>query len=139
MDIFLNKHGGGKVIDITFIPDYPVMLELEIRKEEINDIRKLVNISDKDSFLKKFFMPKIYQSQVEIEKELEIIEHQFQEEIQHPVYSSGHAFVCFDSLLSSYICLNNYEYNVFNLEKVHSKNLKLNLILLEKIQLRLRF
>jgi len=127
LDIFLNRNGGGKVIDITFIPDYPEMLELEIRKEEINDIRKLVNISDKDSFFKKLFLPKIYLSEVEIQNQLELIEHKLQEEIQHPVYSSGHAFVCFDSLLSAYICLNNYEFNFFYSRESTFQKLKLKL------------
>ena len=107
--IFLNKHGGGKVVDITFIPDYPRMLELEINKGEIMDLRKLVSIHEDDSFFKKLFLPETYRSEDAIKKELDIIENKFQDEIQHPVYSSGHAFVCFDSLLSAYICLNQYE------------------------------
>jgi hypothetical protein len=127
LDLFLNRNGGGKIIDITFIPDYPEMLELEIRKEEINDIRKLVNISDKDSYFKKLFLPKIYLSEVEIQKELDLIEHKFQEEIQHPVYSSGHAFVCFDSLLSAYICLNNYEFIFIYFRESTFQKLKIKL------------
>ena len=105
----MSKHGGGKVIDITFIPDYSKMLELEIVKGEITDLRKLINLSDQDSLIKRIFLPKIYRSDVVIQKELDIIEQKFQEEIQKPVYSSGHAFVCFDSLLSSHVCLNNYQ------------------------------
>ena len=110
LDMFLNKSGGGKVVDITFIPDYQRLLELEINKGEINELKKLISTED-DSLLKKLFLPKIYRSEIAIKNALESIENQFQIEIQHPVYSSGHAFICFDSLLSAFLCLNTYQYH----------------------------
>ena len=109
LDMFLHKAGGGKVVDITFIPDYKRLLELEIKKAEINDLKKLISTED-ESLLKKVFLPKIYRSETAIKNKLEEIENQFQIEIQHPVYSSGHAFICFDSLLSAFLCLNSYQY-----------------------------
>lgn len=40
---------------------------------------------------------------------MEKLENEIQETTKTPVYSSGHAFVCFDSLLSAYKCLNAFE------------------------------
>lgn len=44
-----------------------------------------------------------------MQAELDRIEAEIEEATQMPVYSSGHAFVCFDSLLSAYKCLNAFK------------------------------
>ena len=49
--------------------------------------------------------PEIYRKDQRILKQIDEIENKIQKETEIPVYSSGHAFVCFDSLLSANKCL----------------------------------
>ena len=109
LDIYLKNNGGGKVIDIKFINDYSNILELEIEKSEILDFKKIINPQKDSSCVKKCIYPPIYSSEESMERELERLETNINKEILRPVYSSGHAFICFDSLLSSYTVLTGFQ------------------------------
>ena len=39
LDLYLSEQNAGKVVDIKFIPDYKILLELERQRNEIIDIR----------------------------------------------------------------------------------------------------
>jgi hypothetical protein len=109
IDLFLAREdsSGGKVIDINFIPDYLKLLKLERKRNEIIDVRKLITAKE-NSCKRRFFYPKIYKTEASIDKELERLENKLQHTTESPVYSSGHAFVCFDSLFSAYKCLSAF-------------------------------
>ena len=109
LDLYLQNNGGGKVIDINFIPDYSNILELEIEKSEILDFKKIINHKQESMCVKKCIYPPIYESEKSMELELERLETDIHKEILRPVYSSGHAFICFDSLLSSYTILTGFQ------------------------------
>lgn len=75
---------------------------------EINDIKNLISKKETDC-LRKWFFPAKFRTEAAIKKELEKLENEMQDATKKPVFSSGHAFVCFDSLLSAYKCLNAFE------------------------------
>jgi hypothetical protein len=108
LDLFLCEEDGGKVIDVKFIPDYKTLLELERERNEIVDIRDLISIKE-DTLSRRLFFPRIFRTEKSIQEKLEHVENKIQEATENPVYSSGHAFVCFDSLLSAYKCLNAFQ------------------------------
>ena len=109
MDLYLQNNGGGKVIDINFIPDYSNILEYEIEKSEIVNFQQIINYKNQSTFVKKCVNPPIYESEEKMSIELERLEANIHKEILKPVFSSGHAFICFDSLLSSYTILTNFQ------------------------------
>jgi hypothetical protein len=108
LDIYLSEKNSGKVVDIKFIPEYKTLLELERKRNEIMDIRDYISKKE-SSFVRRFLFPKIFRTNTSIKDELEIIENGIEEATQLPVYSSGHAFVCFDSLLSTHYCLQGFQ------------------------------
>jgi hypothetical protein len=108
LDLFLFHEDGGKVIDVKFIPDYKVLLELEREKNQINDLRDLISVRE-SSLTRRWFFPRVFRTDYSIQNELENVENKIQQATELPVYSSGHAFVCFDSLPSCYKCLNTFE------------------------------
>jgi hypothetical protein len=105
----LQNNGGGKVIDINFIPDYSNILDHEIEKSEIMNFQKIINHKIESKFIKKCIYPPIYESEDMMGLELERLESKIHREIMKPVFSSGHAFICFDSLMSSYTILTNFQ------------------------------
>lgn len=104
---FLEKSNGGSVVDIMFIPDYKKLLKLERKKDDILDLKNLISKSE-SSLVRRFFFPAVYRSEASIYHELDRIGNKLQKETENPVFSSGHAFVCLDSLMSAYICLNEF-------------------------------
>ncbi len=112
LDLFLFQEEGGKVIDVKFIPDYKVLLELEREKNQIVDLRDLISLKE-SSLARRWFFPRVFRTENAIQNELEKVENKIQKATELPVYSSGHAFVCFDSLSSAYKCLNAFEENLF--------------------------
>ncbi len=94
--------------DVRFIPDYKTLLKIETKMNEINDIKNLISKKETDC-LRRWFFPAKFRTEAAIKKELEKLENEMQDATKKPVYSSGHAFVCFDSLLSAYKCLNAFE------------------------------
>lgn len=96
--------GGGEVIDIQFIPNYQNLLKLERERNQLLDLKNLINKKE-NSFVRKYMFPEIYRKDKRILEQIEEIENKIQKETEIPVYSSGHAFVCFDSLLSANKCL----------------------------------
>lgn len=105
---FLSMTNSGKVIDIRFIPNYPKLLQLHKRENEIKDLSMI--ISKKKPCLRCFFSS-IYFSKEASEKEQQEVEREIQEALKDPkMYeSSGHAFICFDSLTAAYQILKNYK------------------------------
>ena len=117
--MFLNMNNGGEVIDIQFIPNYKNLLDLERERNNIIDLKNLINKKE-ESFVRKFMFPKIFRKDSTIHKKIDEIDNEIQKETEQPVFSSGHAFVCFDSLLSADKCLYMYQGGF-------CKKLKLNL------------
>lgn len=108
LDIYLARENFGRVVDVNFIPDYKVLLKLERKRNEITDLKNLISTKE-NTCVRRLFYPKVFQSEVSIQNKLERIENKIQEETEKPVFSSGHAFVCFDSLLAAYKCLSAFE------------------------------
>jgi hypothetical protein len=118
LDIFLFDQECGRVADVRFIPDYKALLKLEVKVNEINDIKNLISKKETDC-VRRWFFPAKYRTDAEIKKQLEKLENEIQEATKKPVYSSGHAFVCFDSLLSAYKCLNAFEDMTYKKIAIH--------------------
>lgn len=110
LDNFLSSNNGGEVIDIQFIPNYQRILVLEREKNQLFDLKNLIN-KNENSFVRKYFYPEIFRTDERTTKKIEEIDNLIQKETENPVESSGHAFVSFDSLLSANKCLYIYEEN----------------------------
>ncbi len=104
LDLFLQKCGGGKVIDINFVPNYDNMLTLERNRAEINYFKNVIR-RDERSFVRRYLYPRVLQTNGHIEEAIKSIDSSLEKEVEMPVFSGGHAFVCFDSILSTYLCL----------------------------------
>lgn len=113
------------VVEVSFIPDYKNLSELEIKKENINDLRKLLP-SNKSSLYKYCCLSKTFQSEKNMNNALNKIEEDIDEEVQKMVLSSGHAFVTFNSLESAYICLQEFREDAFRKLKIKIKEMKEN-------------
>lgn len=83
-------------------------MKLERIRDEILDLRNLISKKE-NSCLRKWFFPSVFRTEDTINKELDRIENKIQEITEFPVFSSGHAFVCFDSLEAGYKCLNTFQ------------------------------
>jgi hypothetical protein len=123
LDLFLNKEdGGGKVVDINFIPNYKGLLKLESKRTEITDLRNLI-MNKETSCVRRWFFPRVYRTEESIKKELDRIDKKMQTFTEMPVVSSGHAFICFDSLLSCYRCLNEFQETTWTSFQLKLKNI----------------
>ena len=96
------------------------MLIKEKQKNEINDLKKLIKL-DKNCLTRCF--NNIYWSSESMEKELKRIEEKIDKLTLEPVYSSGHAFICFDSLKAAYTIINEFKDTTFMSLKVKLKSL----------------
>jgi hypothetical protein len=97
----------SSVVEVSFIPDYQILTELEIKKEEINDIKKLIPNS-RSKLYRYCCLDKTFYSEESIKNELEDIDAKLDQECQKPVLSSGHAFITFSSLKAAYTCLEHF-------------------------------
>jgi hypothetical protein len=95
------------------LPDYKDLLNFEKEKNEITAIRKLIS-QEEDSFIRRWLYPKVYRTDKSIDHKLKEIESKILDETEKPVYSSGHAFVCFDSLEAAYKCLSRFQEKTFS-------------------------
>ena len=119
LNVFLSKSGSGKVLDINFIPNYNKLLKYEKEKNEINDLRLL--ITHERPFMRCLFSS-IYWSDTSMENELKRIQEKIDEITEEPVFSSGHAFVCFDSLTAAYKVMKEFKSSPFMRFKLRMKN-----------------
>ena len=136
LDLFLFEEDGGKVVDIKFIPDYKLLLELERERNEIIDIKNLIS-NKEGSFSRRWFFPKIYRTESSIQSALEEVDLKIQKAIELPVYSSGHAFVCLDSLHSAYKCLMAYKEGTWRKLNIQIKTLWQDIVKRPKMRERL--
>ena len=120
LNVFLSKTSSGKVLDITFIPNYNKLLKCEKERNEINDLRLL--ITHERPFMRCLFSS-IYWSDNSMKNELKKIQEQIDEITEEPVFSSGHAFVCFDSLTAAYKVMKEFKNSPFMGFKLKMKNL----------------
>lgn len=61
-----------------------------------------------EPFLRKVFIPRQQRTQEYYESRINQINEEIEEEIMKPFLSSGHAFVCFDSIESAEICMKKF-------------------------------
>ena len=120
LNVFLSKSSSGKVLDINFIPNYNKLLKYEKERNEINDLRLL--ITHERPFMRCLFSS-IYWSDNSMNNELSRIQEKIDEITEEPVYSSGHAFVCFDSLTAAYKVMKEFKSSPFMRFKLRMKNL----------------
>ena len=120
LNIFLSKSTNGKVVDINFIPNYNKLLKYEKERNEINDLRLL--ITHEKPFMRCLFSS-VYWSDNSMRTELLNIQEKINEIIEEPVYSSGHAFVCFDSLSAVYKVMKEFKNSPFMRFKLRMRNL----------------
>jgi len=120
LNYFLSRTNSGKVIDINFIPNYNKLIKYEIQKNEINDLK--IVITKEKPFMRCLFSS-IYWSDDAMNAELEKIERKIQEITEEPVYSSGHAFICFDSLKAAYNIITEFKESSFKQCKVKLKSM----------------
>ena len=120
LNVFLSKSSSGKVLDINFIPNYNKLLKYEKERNEINDLRLL--ITHERPFMRCLFSS-VYWSDNSMKNELNKIQEKIDEIIEEPVFSSGHAFVCFDSLTAAYKVMNEFKSSPLMRIKLRMKNL----------------
>jgi len=119
LNVFLSKSSSGKVLDINFIPNYNKLLKYEKERNEINDLRLL--ITHEKPFMRCLFSS-VYWSDNSMKNELKRIQEQIDEITEEPVYSSGHAFVCFDSLTAAYKVMKEFKSSPIMRIKLRMKN-----------------
>ena len=119
LNVFLSKTGSGKVLDINFIPNYNKLLKYEKEKNEITDLRLL--ITHEKPFMRCLFSS-VYWSENSMQNELIRIQEKIDEITEEPVFSSGHAFVCFDSLTAAYKVMKEFKNSPFMRFKLRMKN-----------------
>lgn len=113
---------GGKVLGIINIPDFSKILDLENKKYDIEDLLKIPPA--KEPLAKKCLIAKKYRSKQYYTKQINKIEDEIDKEICKPVLSSGHAFVCFDTIESATHCIHKFKLNVCEGSKLAVRNLK---------------
>ena len=119
LNVFLSKTSSGKVLDISFIPNYNKLLKYEKERNEINDLRLL--ITHEKPFMRCLFSS-VYWSDSSMKNELKRIQEKIDEITEEPVFSSGHAFVCFDSLTAAYKVMKEFKNSPFMRIKLRMKN-----------------
>lgn len=122
LNMFLEKKNAGRVIDVNFIPNYRTLLNAEKQKTELEHYKNLVNENNINCF-SKLLLPKYYLSNEELDKNINKIENEIDDIILQPVFSSGHAFICFDSLLSAYIINSYFKENSWKKLKLQITNI----------------
>jgi hypothetical protein len=119
LNVFLSKSGSGKVLDITFIPNYNKLLKYEKERNEINDLRLLIT---HEKPCMRCLFSSVYWSDNSMKNELQRIQEKIDEITEEPVFSSGHAFVCFDSLTAAYKVMNEFKSSPLMRFKLRMKN-----------------
>ena len=117
LNVFLEQNEGGRVIDINIIPDQKEILKLEKRKTQISNVRHLIDRSKLNCYERCFF-PKIYHSDEITQKEIDSLSDNIKQMQEQPVFSSGHAFVCLDSLISCYQIINSFKESTWKKVKI---------------------
>jgi hypothetical protein len=126
LNLFLANHKNnnfGHVIEISFIPDYKVLTDLEIEKEEINDLKKLIPFN-KVNTCRYCCLSKTFRSENNIKNRLSEIDNEIDYQLTKPTYSSGHAFVTFNSLKSAYLCLQEFKESTYKKLKIKFDEIK---------------
>lgn len=121
----LNKelrYINGQVLGIINIPNFQRLFDLETKKFDIQDLLRIPE--DKEPFAKKCLIAKKYRTKTYYSKQINEIENDIDNEILKPVLSSGHAFVCFDSIESANYCLHKFRLGVFDGVKLSCRHLK---------------
>ena len=119
LNVFLSKSSSGKALDINFIPNYNKLLKYEKERNEINDLRLL--ITHEKPFMRCLFSS-VYWSDNSMKNELKRVQEKIDEITEEPVFSSGHAFVCFDSLTAAYKVMNEFKSSPLMRFKLRMKN-----------------
>ena len=119
LNVFLSKSSSGKALDINFIPNYNKLLKYEKERNEINDLRLL--ITHEKPFMRCLFSS-VYWSDNSMKNELQKIQEKIDEITEEPVFSSGHAFVCFDSLTAAYKVMKEFKNSPLMRFKIRMKN-----------------
>ena len=119
LNVFLSKSSSGKVLDINFIPNYNKLLKYEKERNEINDLRLLIT---HEKPCMRCLFSSIYWSENSMQNELNKIQEKIDEITEEPVYSSGHAFVCFDSLTAAYKVMKEFKSSPIMRFKYRMKN-----------------
>ena len=95
---------------------------MKINKFDCEDLLKIP--PSKEPIAKTCLISEKYRSKEYYEKEINEIENQIDNEILKPVLSSGHAFVCFDTIDSANECLNKFKLNFCDGIKLTFRNIK---------------
>ena len=107
LNLFLSKTNSGKVIDINFIPNYSELLVLEKKKQELSQLRSLLS-RNPPTFECLFNL--VYYKKEKIEEELNKVQKEISDKKDDFVLSSGHAFICCNSLKAAYKIMKEFQY-----------------------------
>ena len=113
---------GGKVLTIINIPDFHTILELENNKFDVEDLLKIP--PSKEPFIKKWMISKKFRTKQYYQKQITELENQIDNEICKPILSSGHAFICFDTIESANHWLRKFQLDIGDGIKLACRNLK---------------
>jgi hypothetical protein len=104
---------------------YPISaksLSSKINKFDVEDLMKIP--PSKEPFFKKCLISKKYRTKEYYTKQINEIEDEIDEQIRKPVISSGHAFICFDTIESANYCLRKFKLSICDGTKLAVTNLK---------------
>ena len=99
---------------------------------EINDLKKLIPFNKVNTF-RYCCLSKTFRSEFNIKNRLTEIDNEIDNELTRHTYSSGHAFVTFNSLKSAYLCLQEFKESTYKklkikFDEIKNQNLKLFII-----------
>lgn len=120
LNFFLSKTNSGHVVDINFIPNYNRLLAYEKERNEINDLKLLITY-EKPCF--RCCFSSTFWSEASMQSELKKVQAKIDEITEEPVFSSGHAFVCFNSLDAADKVMKEFQTSVWKRMKMWLKNL----------------
>ena len=106
---FLSKR-GGRVVEVTLIPDFQKLTQLEIERESALLMKKL----HEDNFPHPVsrLSPRAGFSRAQYQEKLEEVDTEIQKATMTPYWNSGHAMVVFNSLASLEKVLYSYRQGV---------------------------
>ena len=116
------KFIGGKVLAIINIPDFEQFFELELQKLQYDDLIK--KPYKREPFFKRLCVSKRYRTTEYYERMKDGIEDKIEQVLLKPVLSSGHAFVCFDTIKSANYCLEKFRLSMFDNVKLSLTTMK---------------
>jgi hypothetical protein len=106
IDQYLEYTGGGRMLSLSILYDFTDIITLENERKRFDNIQKLYLANE--PAMRRACFPKKYRDQQYFESELEKIDNKIEDVAKRPILSSGHAFICLDSIQTKQRCLKQF-------------------------------